>query len=52
MIEPEEANEKYGLDGRLKFTEPVSNLEAYVLNERKQQETKTQNLEFCNTAPK
>ena len=40
MIEPEEANEKYGLDGRLKFTEPVSNLEAYVLNERKQQETK------------
>ena len=36
FIEPEEANEKYGIDGQLKFDEPVSNLEAYLLKQRKE----------------
>ncbi len=40
FIEPEEANEKYGIDGQLKFDEPVSNLEAYLLKQRKEEEIK------------
>ena len=40
ILEPEEANEVYGIDGQLKFSEPISNLEAHVLKERKEQEIK------------
>ena len=40
MLEPEAANELYGIEGKLKFSEPVSNLEAHVLRERKEAEIK------------
>lgn len=38
MLEPEVANEKYSVEGHLKFTEPVSNIEAMILQERKEEE--------------
>tara|TARA_R100001591_G_scaffold16777_1_gene23150 strand:- start:6385 stop:9909 length:3525 start_codon:yes stop_codon:yes gene_type:complete len=40
ILEPDEANETYGIDGQLKFSEPISNLEAYVLKQRKEEEIK------------
>lgn len=40
MMEPDAANEKYGIEGQLQWSEPVSSLEAYVLNQRKQEEIK------------
>ena len=42
ILEPEEANERYGLDGALSWSEPVSSLEAYILNTRKKEEIKFQ----------
>lgn len=39
-LSPEEANKQYGIDGHLSFGQPISNLEAYVLNQRKEQEVK------------
>jgi hypothetical protein len=39
-LSPEEANKQYGIKGHLSFSEPVSNLEAHVLNQRKEQEVK------------
>ena len=38
IIPSEQANERYGIKGHLQFHEPVSNLEAHVLNQRKQEE--------------
>ena len=37
-IPAEQANLKYGIKGHLQFHEPVSNLEAHVLHQRKQEE--------------
>lgn len=36
----EEANAQYGIPGQLQFQEPISNLEAWILNDRKIQEIK------------
>ena len=38
MLEPDEANTEYGMEGHLKWSEPISNIEAHILNERKKEE--------------
>tara|TARA_R100000951_G_scaffold116756_1_gene130460 strand:+ start:8001 stop:11561 length:3561 start_codon:yes stop_codon:yes gene_type:complete len=38
MLEPDVANDKFGVAGHLKFNEPISNIEAMILQERKEQE--------------
>ena len=40
ILQPEAANERYGIDGHLSWDKPVSSLEAYVLHQRKQEEIK------------
>ena len=40
MLTPDAANEQYGIENELSFSEPVSNLEAHVLHGRKQEEIK------------
>lgn len=37
-LNPEDANKQYGLKGHLQFQENVSNLEAWLLNQRKKEE--------------